>query len=818
MRSTFIFIRVSSVFIRGLFLLYLLLLLPWSATADTPTPYQQPPKAVTDILDVPPTPFVSISPTRDYLLLLEREGHPSIAEVAAPMLRIAGLRINPSTNGPHLPPRTNGLIVQTIADGKQRRIELPKHANIGFPNWSPDGKHLALTLTTPNRIELWIASVADASAKRVPGIALNAAYGDPVQWMPDSRNLLVQTVPAGRGSPPAAPQTPPGPTIQESSGRAAPVRTYQDLLQSAHDEGLFDHYCTSQLALLSIADQKLTPLGQPALYASAEPSPDGNHFLVVRTLKPYSYILPSSRFPKSVEVWSRAGKLEHTLATLPLQDRIPIEGVPTGPRSYDWRPTHPATLVWAEALDDGDPKKKVPHRDRILTLAAPFTDAPRAFAKTEHRYSGLTWGETNGFALLRDYDRNRRWSRTFAINTDKPSQAPRLLWERSINDQYGNPGNPVSKPLANGRRVIWQHGDSIYLDGEGATPRGDRPFLDRYNLVTGKTDRLFHCDDASYETVVALLSDDASQFITRHETPTDPPNFILRSTGGERKKLTNFPDPMPQLRQVKKQLVTYSRGDGVSLSFTLYTPPDHKPGQRLPTVVWAYPREYNDADTAGQVSGSTNRFTTIGGMSHLFFLTQGYAILDAATMPVVGDPETANNTYIEQIVASAQAAIDKAVDLGVTDRHRVGVGGHSYGAFMTANLLAHSDLFRAGIARSGAYNRTLTPFGFQSERRTLWEAPDIYLKMSPLLAAHKINEPILLIHGEADNNPGTFPIQSERLYHAVRGNGGTIRYVTLPHESHGYFARQSIDHTLHEMLSWFDKHVKNASPSPSASQ
>jgi dipeptidyl aminopeptidase/acylaminoacyl peptidase len=280
-------------------------------------------------------------------------------------------------------------------------------------------------------------------------------------------------------------------------------------------------------------------------------------------------------------------------------------------------------------------------------------------------------------------------------------------------------------------------------------------------------------------------------------------------------------DPMPQLRGIHKELVTYERDDGVSLSFTLYLPPDYQRAQPLPSVVWAYPREYTDPQTAGQVSGSTNRFTTISGISHLFLLTQGYAILDGTTMPIVGDPETANNTYVDQIVASARAAIDKAAAIGVTDRNRVGIGGHSYGAFMTANLLAHSDLFRAGIARSGAYNRTLTPFGFQSERRTFWEAPDVYLKMSPFAVAHRIQEPILLIHGEADNNPGTFPIQSERLYQAIRGNGGTVRYVSLPHESHGYTARESVEHTLWEMITWFDRHVKNGSgnsPAPVSGQ
>jgi dipeptidyl aminopeptidase/acylaminoacyl peptidase len=421
-----------------------------------------------------------------------------------------------------------------------------------------------------------------------------------------------------------------------------------------------------------------------------------------------------------------------------------------------------------------------------------------------------------GLLLVRDFDRNRRWVRTFMVNSGQPGQPPKLVWERSIRDRYRDPGNPVMRTLANGQRVIWQNGDSIFLIGQGASQKGEFPFLDRFDLQTMKSERIFHCADGVFEEPITLTSDDGSHFITRHESPTDPPNYFLRTAGSDDKKaLTHFPDPAPQLRGITKQIVTYKRADGVPLSFTLYLPPNYKQGERLPTIVWAYPLEFNDADTAGQISGSPYRFTVISGISHLFLLTQGYAILDNATMPVIGDPDTMNNTYVEQIVSSAKAAIDKAVEMGVTDPNRVGVGGHSYGAFMTANLLAHSDLFRAGVARSGAYNRTLTPFGFQSERRTLWEAPDMYLKISPFMYADKIKHPILLIHGMADDNSGTFPIQSERMYQAIKGNGGIVRYVQLPYEAHGYVGRESVEHTLYEMVSWFDKWVKNAPPSTS---
>jgi dipeptidyl aminopeptidase/acylaminoacyl peptidase len=466
--------------------------------------------------------------------------------------------------------------------------------------------------------------------------------------------------------------------------------------------------------------------------------------------------------------------------------------------------------LWVEALDGGDLKNKVPNRDRLVTLKAPFTGDPHEILKLEQRYAGIATAEKGGLALVEDSERLTRRQRTFLINLDDPAQAPKLIWSRNSQDRYRDPGRPMLKGLPNGSLALIQDGDNLFLSGTGASPQGDHPFLDRFNLATQKSERLFRCDDTHYETVVALLDMKGERFLTRRESQTEPPNYYVRTPAGSMTAVTKFPDPQPIMRKVQKQLVTYKRADGVPLSFELYLPPDYKPGTRLPTVVWAYPREFNDADTAGQVSGSLNRFTEIGGYSQLFFVLDGYAVLDNAAMPVVGDPETVNNTYIEQVVADAKAAIDKAAEMGVTDPERVGVGGHSYGGFMTANLLAHSNLFKAGIAESGAHNRTLTPFGFQSERRTLWQAPDVYLKMSPFMYADKIKAPILLIHGEADDNDGTFPIQSDRMYQAVRGNGGIARLVFLPYEAHGYRGKETIEHVNWEKLTWFDKYVKNA--------
>lgn len=797
--------------------------------------YQKAPQPIHDLLNAPPAPLVLDSPKSDQLLVVDRLQYPPIADLAQPMLRLAGLRIDPASNGRHHPPRLVGLSLVDVTNGTTRKIKgLPPNPYFSLPVWSPDGKQFAFTNITPQGIELWLGDAASAKAVREDGIRINAVMGEAVQWMPDGRTLLVETVPVLRGKAPAEPKSPDGPIIQESDGKKAPVRTYEDLLTDRYDEALFDYCATAQLALIHVHAGKVGPVkasvsneavvGKPAIFARVEPSPDGRHILISRIHHPYSYILPESEFPREVEVWDLKGNLEYKLASLPLAEHVPIEGVLTGPRDYEWAPQRPATLIWAEALDGGDPKTKAPFRDHLMMLGAPFKDQPQELVKLEQRYvpgaagagfgfraAGLEWGE-NGIALVRDYDRDRRWTRTFLVDINKPGGQPRLIWERSIRDRYRDPGIPLQRTLPNGKRIMWQHGDDIFLAGAGASPKGEFPFLDRYNLATGKSERLFQSADKQYESVIALASDEGAKFITRHESPSEPPNYFVRTAGNVNPMaLTHFPDPQPRLRGITKQLVTYKRADGVPLSFTLYLPAGYNQGERLPTIVWAYPLEFNDAATAGQVSGSPYHFTSITGISQLFLVTQGYAILDNATVPVVGDPETMNNTYVEQIVSSAKAAIDKAAEMGVTDPNRVGVGGHSYGAFMTANLLAHSDLFRAGVARSGAYNRTLTPFGFQSERRTLWEAPETYIKISPFMQADKIKHPILLIHGMADDNSGTFPIQSERMYEAIKGNGGIVRYVQLPYEAHGYLARESTEHTLWEMVTWFDKWVKNPS-------
>lgn len=771
--------------------------------------YKKPPKEVLDILNAPVTPGISVSPTRDNIILSMGLRYPPLADLAQPMLRLAGRRINPAANSPHRYQYSVALTLKRVADGSEVKIEVPPGAKISGVEWSDDGKHFAFLNGTANRVELWVGDADTGKVRNLKGLSINSIMPSALNWMPGSRALLVQLVPANRGAAPATPRVPNEPNTQESSGRRGPVRTYEDLLKSPHDETLYEYYATSQLALVDSANGLATSLGQPGIYQSVDPAPDGYHLLVTRIHRPFSYLFPDSAFPKDIEVWDTRGRLVYKVASLPLADQVPIGGVITGPRFVRWRPDEPATLIWVRALDNGDPKKKVHHRDTIVMLKAPFTGQPAELFKTEQRFTSMIWSERDGVVLISDFDRDKRWMRTFLLNANRPIVPPKLVWSRNDQDRYNDPGTPATRVM-NGQRVMVQNGDWIYLMGNGASPEGDRPFLDRFNLSTLKAERIFRSEANSFESVTALVTTDATQFITRRESPTEAPNYFVRTSTGQSRALTQFADPMPQLRGIKKQLVTYKRADGVQCSFTLYLPPDYKEGTRLPTVVWAYPLEFTDASTAGQITGSTQKATSIAGASHLFFLLEGYAVLDNATMPVVGSPETVNNTYVEQIVMSAKAAIEKATEMGVTDPDRVGVGGHSYGAFMTANLLAHTDFFRAGIARSGAYNRTLTPFGFQNERRTLWEAAELYLKVSPFMFASKINEPMLMIHGEADDNTGTFPIQSERMYQAMKGHGATVRLVMLPHEAHGYAGRESIEHVLYEMISWFDKYVKNA--------
>ena len=815
---------------RFLSILITLLIISATAFAQTATQYRQPSPEIVKMLEAPPFPASQISPDGRWMLLSERPAMPSIADLAQPMLRLAGTRISPRTNSSFPYQNINKLTLLDLNTHQSREIairpafnpsseihrsgrRIPVKLKLAYVSFSPDSSRLALAQKVDNGLELWVVDVVTGKSGKIAIAALNATTGRPYQWLPDSSGLVCLTVPTGRGAEPKESEVPVGPKIQETSGEKAAVATYQDLLKNAYDEELFKYYFTSELTHVDLKTGKTNRIGQQAIFNDVEVAPGGNFIYVSRIVAPLSYYVPYQSFAQELEVWSMQGAVAYKLASVPLAEKTPVGGVRTGPRNVEWQPNEPQTIIYAEALDEGNPKKKVPHRDRVMQVKVPTKMAPQELLKTELRFAGLQWAEKGDLAVYREFDRPTRKSRTYLMNFASTQAKPRLLFDILSEDRYNNPGEFLTTTNKSGHSVLQTSSDGqyFYLKGQGASAQGERPFLRKMNHSTLKTEELFRSQDPYYESVTELLDADAKRFLTSRESVNEPPNYFLREQGqATAKALTNFADPQPQLRKVKKQLVTYKRSDGITLSGTLYLPPDYKEGERRPAFVWAYPAEFASADAASQVSGSANRFTRVAGASHLFLAMQGYVVLDNAAMPILGG-EKANDTFVDQLVLNAKAAIDKIVEMGVADRDRIGVGGHSYGAFMTANLLAHCDLFRAGIARSGAYNRTLTPFTFQNERRSFWEATDVYAKMSPFFHADKINEPILLIHGEADNNSGTFPIQTERLYAALKGLGKTARYVTLPLESHGYAARESNLHTLYEMINWMDKHVKNPS-------
>ncbi len=792
--------------------------------------YDKPPQNVLDVLLAPSSPVPSVNPIGDTILLVSWVDYPPMSRVAEPFLRLAGVRVEPKTRRKHDTPGGYGITacardftLVKVATSAETHVTLPRGGCAEATSWSPDSKHFAFRNTSENAVELWIADATTGEAHVLAGVRLNPMLGSSMQWMPDQKTLLVKTVPENLGAPPAAMLVPSGPSIQETNGEKGESSTCEtrDTLTNKHDEDLFDYYASSQLALVDTTNGAVTRIGKPGIYVDVDAAPDGNHVLVESIRKPYSYITTYDHFPHDVAVWDAAGNVTHALASLPLADRVPVHGVPVGPRDFAWRTTEPATITWAEALDGGDWKAKVPARDKVMIQKAPFTTPAAELARTEQRYEGISWSEQASLAFLREGDENRHSTRTFTLNADDPKDKPAVFWDYSTDEHYKHPGSLVWRRLANGSWVIRIDGGAVYAQGVGSSPDGDRPFLDRIDIKTHKAERRYRSEKTAYESFVALAS--PTSFISWHQSPMDPPNAFLRTLGapiantaGEAtlgsttRAITHMPDPTPAVRAIKKRLVKYKRRDGMDLSFTVYTPPDYQEGKRVPTIVYAYPLDYADPTKAGQVTGSEQTFTRL--RNYKLLLLAGYAIIDSASFPIVGDPKKAYDTYLDQLVDDAKAAVSKAIEIGVADPERIGVTGHSHGALMTVNLLAHSDLFRAGVATSGSYNKTLTPFGFQSERRSVWDARDVYLKASPFFSANTLKLPILIMHGEDDANPGTTPLQATKLYEAIRGNGGTARLVMLPHEPHWYSALESNEQLVFEMIRWFDKYVKNAAP------
>lgn len=828
-----------------------------SATADTFYDYEDdsalgvgyrvPPPVIRDIVDAPPVPALSFSPFRDKIIFLKRRALPPLTELARPEEKLAGLRIDGYCNSRSRMSFYTGLgIHEILPDGTLGpEVEIhgyPEGAKINFVTWSPDARHLSFSIrvneedNNTSKLRVWVADVETGKARPLfqsPDVYLNAVFENYV-WV-DNSTLLVCTIPSTRGAPPKKPLVPGGPKIQSNEQKnIIQVRTFQDLLKDEYDEDLFDYYATSQLVLASL-DGTTKDFGPPAVYTSLDPSPDEKYIMIDSMHRPYSFIVPCGRFPKKVELWSADGKFVREICDLPLAEDIPItsNSVRKGMRSINWRADKPSTLYWVETQDGGDAKVEVSPRDIIYSQPAEALEGeqPVILHKLDLRYGGISWCDDSLAFVYESWYKTRR-IRTWVVSPGSEDVTPRILFDRSSEDVYSDPGSPMLRRTQAGTYIIAKikkggdEGRYIILNGSGATPEGNVPFLDLFDINTGSKERIWESDKEKYfESVVALMSDqeegdlqlDRLKILTSKESKTENTQYNFISWPDKKIiQVTNFPHPYPQLASLQKEMIRYQRKDGVQLTATLYLPPGYNPSTDgpLPCLVWSYPGEFKSKDAASQVRGSPNEFAGIGSTSALLWLAKRFAILSGPTIPIIGEGEVeANDSYVEQLVASAEAAVEEVIRRGVAHPKKIAVGGHSYGAFMTANLLAHAPhLFCCGIARSGAYNRTLTPFGFQNEDRTLWEATNTYVEMSPFMSANKIKKPILLIHGEEDNNPGTLTMQSDRFFNALKGHGALSRLVILPYESHGYSARESIMHVLWETGRWLHKYcVSNTS-------
>jgi len=803
---------------KQLFLI-LVLFLSVSVFAQEDLMYQKPPAEILELADFDRAPTLSMNRKRTKMLFQYRNTYKTLADLSEKEMRLGGLRINPKTNISSTITYINNLKFKDIANTEPIQIEgLPQNAKISYVTWSPDENKVAFTNTTATGVELWYIDLLSLKANRLTEANLNANLGNPYTWFKNSNELLVRVLPDDRSDLIDTKESiPNGPTISVSEvGEKAQNRTYQDLLKNATDEANFESLVTSELYKVNLSGNK-TLWKDKNIYTGETFSPDGNYVLINTLHKPFSYIVPLYRFPVETVIYDQNGELISKFNDKPLQEVIPKGFMATymGKRNISWRADKPATLYWVEALDKGDPEIEAQFRDEVYELDSPFNGNSKSLAKTINRFQTIIWGNDN-IAILKDYWWNTRNEKTYIFNpSDDLTHNPTLLFDRSYQDVYSNPGSFDTKKNQFGEYTLNLEGTKAYLIGQGYSEKGQFPFVDEIDLNTKLTKRLYQSSYTDKKLdIISIIDAKRGEYLVWIQSPTEYPNYYILNTIKRVAPIaiTHFDNPFRSIADIYKEVIKYRRPDGVELTGTLYLPADYdmQKKEKLPMVMWAYPTEYKDKSSAGQNTTNPNEFIYPYYGSPIYWVTRGYAILDDASFPIVGEGNAEpNDTFLEQLIANAKAAIDAVDSMGYIDKSRVAVGGHSYGAFMTANLLTHSDLFAAGIARSGAYNRTLTPFGFQAEERNYWEAPEVYNIMSPFMHADKMKTPMLLVHGGDDNNSGTYTMQSERYFNALKGFGAPARLVILPKESHGYAAKESVFHLLWEQDQWLEKYVKN---------
>ncbi|KQB41618.1 alpha/beta hydrolase family protein [Flavobacterium aquidurense] len=779
--------------------------------------YQKPSKSILDLADYQKAPLVSMDTKKENMLLLYRNTYKTLDDLNQDELRLGGLRINPVTNISSTATYTINLKLRKIAGKDEVQVSgLPENPKITNVLWSPNDKKILFSHTTSTGVELWVVDVATAKATKLTDANVNANLGNPFSWFLDNETILVKMLPKNRKPLlDSKKDLPAGPIISNTSGAKSQNRTYPDMLKNQNDEINFENIITSELYKVNI-NGTATLFKEAAMYAGERISPDGNYIMLSTIQKPFSYVVPLNRFPSRTVVYDVMGKEVKTVNEVPLNEVIPkgFMAVRKGKREMEWRNDKPATLSYVVALDEGDPANKVEFRDEVFLWDAPFTSNATALVKVPQRYNDIIWGNDN-IAFLTDEWYDTRNTKTYLINPSNPAQQAKVITDRNQQDVYSDPGAFETKKNAYNKYVLAIEKDNAYRIGEGYTKEGQFPFIDEFNLKTLQSKRLYTSGyKDKKEDLLGIEDFKTGKVLVQIQSKSEYPNYYFRNIKKQNSltPITTFENPFESIKNVSKEVIKYKRKDGVELSGTLYLPAgyDKAKKEKLPLLIWAYPAEYKDKNSAGQSTQNPNEFTVPYYGSFVYWVTKGYAVLDDAAFPIIGEGTTEpNDNFISQLVDNAAAAIDAVDALGYINRKKVAVGGHSYGAFMTANLLTHSNLFACGIARSGAYNRTLTPFGFQTEQRNYWEVPQVYTAMSPFMNADKMKTPLLLVHGEADNNPGTFTLQTERYYQALKGLGATARMVILPKEAHSYVAKENILHLLWEQDQFLEKYLKN---------
>ena len=780
--------------------------------------YQQPRKEILDLVNVDRAPSVLKDDKNHYMVFVYRPEYKSIDELSQKEMRLGGLRVNPYLNIGSRTTYYDKVKILRLKKGDKVPIEvkgLPANPKLSNFVYSPDQSKIAMINTTSNRLELWVLNIENALATKINTPSLNATLGSVINWFSDNKSLLIKI--RSENSNIIIDQEnniPTGPTITENMGDKAQNRTYQDLLKNITDENNFEQLSRSKLIKVNLKG-KISQWLDEKMYRSISFSPDGKYVLVNIIKKPFSYIVTYSRFPNETLVYDLNGKLIRKISDSPLLEVLPKGFMSTkkGKRSISWRNDLPSSLRYIEALDGGDPSVEVDYRDKLMNWEAPFNKNPEFLIKTINRINSINWGNEN-FAIVRDIWWNNRNTKTYLFNPSDSNVKPKVISDRNYQDIYSNPGSYVTKRNNFNRNVLLIKNNNLFRIADGFSKEGQFPYVEKLNINNLSTTLIYKSNfQTKFENIIDF-DFEKNQLFVRIESKEDFPNYYFRklSKNNTLDQVTFFKNPFESLKKVSKQTITYKREDGLDLSGILYLPPgyDKTKPERKPMILWAYPREYKDKNSASQKTNNPNRFIYPSWASPIYWVTQGYVLLDRASFPIIGEKDVEpNDSFRKQLVSNAKAAIDELDKRGYIDPDKVAVGGHSYGAFMVANLLSHSNLFSAGIARSGAYNRTLTPFGFQSEERTYWEAPEVYYSMSPFMHADKMKTPLLLIHGEADNNSGTYPMQSKRYFNALKGLGATVRLVMFPKESHGYRAKETILHLLWEQDQWLEKYLKN---------